>query len=630
MGKLEDLEKELYEKDEEGIRRRMRRRVLFPGSLRKLSPVWQESRPKPQEGPGRFNRTMLKLFLGITGIILIILAATFLFLYLGTRGQEAELVIPDRGPIEAGELVTIPFVFRNVSRTALSEVELTVTLPEGSIFYGAGGDQAAPARIVKKLEDLDPGEEGAVEITARLFGQEGEGKEVQGALLYRPENLRARFSSRVSRIFTIGKVPLALSWEVPEILSPGQEVDVRLRYASNAAQPFPDLWVRLEYPPGFEFVSGDPAPEVADTIWKVGVLEPGKEGAIRIKGRISGEEGELKSLRSELGIFNPLTKEWRSFREATATSKMAVRPLSVQAFMGDSRKGTITPGDQLNFTIRYKNNTQTLLRGVTVKAYLEGGIIETSSLDFRDAVFDFAARALVWGPGTATQLREVEPGQSGEFSFSVKTKSTPVVRGEQDKNQTVRLRSEIQAGVVPAGFSGTDLSGRDTLEFKVRTKVSFSGKTLFRSSPIPNSGSLPPRVGARTDYAVLWEVRNFTSDAQNLEVAAVLPPNVKWNGVFLPRDARVIFDEGSAEVRWSAGDVKAGTGIITPALTLAFQVSVTPAEIDVGKSLVLVTESRLKGKDVFTGEEISEMLSSLTTELSGDPAVLREEWTVVR
>lgn len=630
MGKLEDLEKELYKEDGEEILRRMRRRVLFPRSLHKISPIWQEPLPKLKEESGRPNRTMLKFFLGAMGIILIILGATFLFLYLGTRGQEAELTIRDRGPIEAGEIITIPFAFRNVSRTALKEVELTIILPEGSVFYDAGEDKTAPLRIIRKLEDLDPGAEGTVEITVRLFGQEGEGKEVQGILLYRPENLRARFSSKETKIFTIGRVPLALSWEIPEILSQGQEVEAVLYYTSNAPQPFQDLWVRFEYPPGFEFISGDPAPEVADSIWKIGALEPGKEGTIRLKGRILGEEGELKSFRSELGIFNPLTKEWKSFREATAVSKIAVTPLSVQAFLSGSRKATVTPGDQLNFTLRYKNNTQAVLRGVTARAFLEGEIIDSSSLNFRDGVFDFATRSLVWGPGTAAELREVQPGQSGEFIFSVKTKTIPVVRGEQDKNQTVRLRAEIQTGVVPAGFLGTDLSSRDALEFKVRTKISFSGKVLFRSSPILNSGSLPPMVGAKTDYVVLFEVRNFTNDAQNLEAVAILPPNIKWNGVFLPQASRVVFDQGSSEVRWSAGDVKAGTGIISPALTLAFQVSVIPAEVDVGNSLVLITESRLKGKDAFVGEEIAEILPSLTTELSNDPAVSREEWKVVR
>ena len=630
MGKLEDLEKKLYGEDKEEIHRRMRRRVLFPRSLHKTSPGWQDPLPKPKEESSRPNRTMLRIFLGAMGIIFIILGATFLFLYLGTRGQEAELVIHDRGPIEAGEIITIPFTFRNVSRTALKEVELTIILPEGSVFYDAGENKTAPLRIIRKLEDLNPGAEGMVEITARLFGQEGEGKEVQGILLYRPENLRARFSSKETKIFTIGRVPLALSWEIPEILSRGQEVEARLYYTSSAPQPFRDLWVRFEYPTGFEFISSNPAPEVADSIWKIGALEPGKEGTIRLKGKISGEEGELKSFRSELGIFNPLTKEWRSFREATATSKIAVTLLSIQTFLGGSRKAIITPGDHLNFTLRYKNNTQAVLRGVTARAFLEGEIIDFSSLNFRDAVFDFATRSLVWSQGTAAELREVEPGQSGEFSFSVKTKSIPVVRGEQDKNQTVRLRTEIQTGMAPAGFLGTDLSGRDTLEFKVRTKISFSGKVLFRSSPIPNSGSLPPRVGAKIDYVVLWEVRNFTNDAQNLEAVAILPPNVRWNGVFLPQDGRVVFDQGSGEVRWSVGDVKAGTGIISPALTMAFQVSVIPAEVDVGNFLVLITESRLKGKDAFVGEEITEILPSITTELSNDPAVSLEEWRVVK
>ncbi len=629
MGKLEDLEKELYGKGEEEIRRRMRRRVYFPRSLQKLSSVWREPLKRPQEKIG-LNWPMLKLLLGAAGIIFIILGATFLFLYLGTRGQEAELEIRDRGQISAGELITIPFVFRNISQTALKEVELTIVLPPGSVLYDNSEEQPAPARLIKKIQDLNPGESGTVEITARLFGQEGEGKEIEGTLLYRPENLRARFSSKASKIFTVGIVPLALSWEVPELLSQGQEVEAKVRYTSNAAQPFQDLWVRFEYPPGFEFMAGNPAPEVDKQIWKIGALEPNKEGNIILKGKISGEEGELKSFRSELGVYNPLTKEWKTFREATAVSKIAITPLSVQAFLNNARQGVISPGDQLNFTLRYKNNTEAVLRGVSLQAFLEGEILDTASLSLRDGVFDFTTRSLLWGPGTVSELRELQPGQSGELNFTIKAKNIPVMRSDKDKNQTVRLRAEIKAGVTPAGFSGTDISSRDILEFKVRTKVAFSGKVLFRSSPIPNAGALPPRVGAKTQYVILWEVRNFTNDVQNLEAVAILPPNVKWTDAFLPQNSRVVFDQGSAEVRWSVGDIKAGTGIISPAVTLAFQVEVTPSENDVGKPMVLAAESRLKGKDVFVGEEISQILPPFTTELSGDPAVKREEWLVVK
>ena len=632
MGRLEDLEQNLYDEDEEKIRRRIRRRVLFPRSSRKLPQVWaeKEGAVTAAQGKGKdWNRVFLKFFWGGIGVLAIVLGAVFVFLYLGTRGQEAELEIYSRGPIEAGELVTIPITFRNVSSTLLKEVELTIILPEGTLVEEGGSAKPAPSRIIRKIEDLSPGKEGSTEITAQFLGKEGEVEKVQASLVYRPENLRARFSSKSSKDFLISRVPLALTLEAPEMLSQSQEMKIIVRYNSSSPRPFGNMWLRMVYPPGFQFISSNPKSDpVTPAIWNIGSLNPGQEGSVEIKGRMTGEEGETKSFQGELGVFNPLTREWKTFRESSVGPKIALTPLSVTMLLNGTREIIISPGDSLRLILRYKNNTELPLRNITVRSALEGVLFDLQTLSINQGIFDQNSRAIVWSAATSPELQELAPGEAGELQFEVKTKSRPPVRGEADQNQTVRISTEIKPAFVPSEFTGTDLTGRDYLEAKVRTQVLFAGKSLFRSSPLRTSGPLPPKVGQKTIYTVLWEVRNFTNAVENIQIVGSLPPNVRWEESFSPQDARVTFDSATSEVRWNVGGIKAGIGVNAPALTLAFQISITPSIVDIGQPLTLVSESRLNGKDNFTQEEIRESLPELSTELREDTATQSSEWVV--
>jgi len=630
--KLEKLEKELYKKEDEELSRRMRRRIIFPQTLQRLSTVWEET--KKENGPKEFlkisRRKILKWVFISAGTITLILASLFLFLYLGTRGNEAEVIIHDRGPIESGELITISIVSRNTSSVTLADVELTVILPSGSLVASRGQETPAPSRLIKKIGSIRAGEENITEIPVRIFGAEGEGKEIQAILLYQPENLHARFSSKTSETIRINQVPLGINWEIPEVLSQRQEVGVKIKYTSSASRPFHNMWLRLEYPPGFQFSSGAPKPEFGNEIWKLGTLEGGKEGFVTIKGTVIGEEGEVKSFRGELGVFNPLTKEWRSYRGVSQSSRIAVTPLSVQIELDGTRQEVITPGQDLSFTIRYKNNTEFPLKNISIKVLLQGKIIDLTTLDIQDGVLDFPTRAIVWAPGSAEELKEVAPGEGGEFNFRIKTREGPIVQSIADKNQTVKVSAEILTGLAPQELQGTELASRDVLEFKIKTKISFLAKSLHRFSPLVNSGPLPPKVGSKTFYTVVWEVRNYTNDLRDAEIKAILPPNVQWENNFTPKDTRVSLDFSLGEVRWRVGEIKAGTGVLTPALTLAFQVSLIPSEVETGEAVTLLNESRLTGFDAFIGESREEKHDPLTTELRADSGTSEKDWRVVR
>lgn len=633
MAKLEDLERALYEKSQEAeLKSRMKSRVVFPKFRHRSGPYWQEEKRRtPAEKKSSSVRRLFPFLIGGLGLFFIIGAAAFVFFYIGSKGQEAQIVIPARDSVSAGEIITVPVSFTNTSRGRLTQVELAFLLPSGSLVSQNDGWRLAPQRIIQKIEDLEPGAEKTVEFTGRLFGREGEEKKVEAILLYQPETLRARFSARAVKIITIQGVPVALSWGLPQTVSRGQEMEMTLDYTSHASLPFDHLSVRVEYPPGFTFVSSDPVPSVGDMLWEVGTLDPARDGRIVVRGKITGDEGELKSFRAGIGVFDPGTKEWTPYTEAAGDVRIAVRPLLVEILAEGARDAIVKPGDELRVVVRYKNNTETIIRNVFVKVLLEGDIVDFQTLSIqKGGAFDAATRMIIWNPSTTEDIGSLEPGKEGELGFSIRTRARPAVRTADDKNVTVHIGARIEAATPPEEFQGADLTSQDDVWLKVQSKIIFAGRAVFRSSPIPGEGTLPPQVGKKTVYSVILEVRNFTNDLGDAEIIIPIPPNVKWVNSFSPPEARMFFDAATGRARWSIGEIKAGVGVRTPALAAAFQLALTPAEADVGKAVGLTGAIRFSATDRFTGEKREETISALTTELTQDSLTNFNDWRVVR
>jgi len=243
-------------------------------------------------------------------------------------------------------------------------------------------------------------------------------------------------------------------------------------------------------------------------------------------------------------------------------------------------------------------------------------------------VFDGATRKALWSPASKESLRALDPGAEDDVKFTINTRERPLVKGSQDKHITLRMKAGINAENLPQELAGTDVRSEDAIQFKVSSPILFAAKSVWRASPIVNSGPLPPKVGEKTTYAIVWEIRNFTNDLQNVEIKTALPPNVKWEERIFPAETRMVFDAPSGEVKWRIGEVKAGTGVVSPAFIGAFQVSITPSEIDRKKAVVLSKETRLTGLDSFTGQSIERNVESLSTELAADTPTNRDEWAV--
>ncbi len=639
MGKLEDLEKELYGSNQKDLDKRLGRRFTLPENTNQTPGNWASSAKKPIFRQPSAAPKFIKLFLGAMAVLLIAGGATFLFFYLGNKGGEAEIVIQGRDLLESGEAIKIPITYKNISRVDLKDLEVTVALPTGSRVIEDGIEKVAPPRVSRKIDILTAGQEETMEITARIFGKLGEQKLVEATIVYQPKDLQARFSAKGGKLFTIERVPLAISWDAPEVASSGQEVTLNLRYVSDAKVPFENLSLKVDYPLGFTFISSSRKPDSGNNIWKVGTLAPSTEGTISFRGKMDGLEGDVKVFKSSLGFADEKTQGFNIYGESVKDIKIVSSPLEVRGYVGEGQRDyTVSSGEVLNFTLHYRNNAEIPLRNITLRAYLESGtqseistgnnlpadsgrnLLDYNSLSIRNGgVFDFQTRAIVWSPSNLADLQVIGPGEEGYVSFNIQTRDSFPIRSGSDRNLVLRLRSSAEVADIPQEFSGVRVGSEDRLDLKVKSKVIFAARASFASSPIPNYGLVPPKVGARTSYTIIWEIRNFSNDLLNTEVRTALPANIKWANEVYPGGVRIVYDQGSGEVYWNIGKIPAGTGVTGPALTGAFQIYVVPSESDLGNEITLSNKSILRANDSFTSESVQLEFNSLTTDMEQEP-----------
>jgi hypothetical protein len=165
---------------------------------------------------------------------------------------------------------------------------------------------------------------------------------------------------------------------------------------------------------------------------------------------------------------------------------------------------------------------------------------------------------------------------------------------------------------------------------KISSKIEITQRGYFEDEIFGNSGPLPPEVGKRTTYTVMWHVKNYYSDVKNAKVKAVLPSNVKLTGDIFPEEevSKFSFDSESREIVWVVGDIERGVGISKPGLTIGFQLEFKPNESQKGQVAEIISQARITAEDSWTETTIENLADSIDTTLPDDPSVTEEMGTI--
>jgi len=509
------------------------------------------------------------------------------------------------GPEETQAFEEIEYLvkYKNNGNITLEELEIIFQFPENSL-----PSDGETLTVVKDLEDIYPGEEKTISFKVRLVGKENETSKSEATLRYRPKNLKAFYESKTTFTTKIKSTPLTFEFDIPSKAESGREIQFSLNYFSNADWPLSNLRVKIEYPSGFEFIASQPQ-ALEKTEWDLPILNKAEGGRIEIRGKLTGEIKEQKIFRATLGIWQD--GEFILLKETVRGVEILKSSLSIFQQVNGFSQYIASPGDFLHYEIFFRNIGEGPFQDLFLVVTLEGRAFDYETIKTEFGQFNKGDNSIVWDWRQVPKLRFLGQGDEGKVEFWINLKKDWEQSSIQDKNFT--LKNKIILSQVKEEF-----------ETKINSRLEISQKGFFQDEIFGNSGPLPPKVGESTTYTVIWQAKNYYNDVKNVKIKATLSSGVKLTGRISPENSRLTFDSQSKEIIWELGDLQAGTGNITPAPNVAFQISFTPDFSQRGLIPLLVSQAKIIGEDYWTGGNLEVTSPAIDTALPDDPTVNEE------
>lgn len=636
MRKIEDLERKLYGEatEKEFEERKIGDLYEKKDEKDRKTKSWEEM--EKEEAKIRPKINWLRLIKKTLTVAVILVAVGGAIWYIIRPPQRSFVLKFATGPAvaKAGDFRKIDLVYQNRGGVDIKDAKIYISLPDLAELRSIGGSDFSKEGpyYVFNIGDVIKKREGRLSFDVRFWGAEGQDQTTKARFNYRYSDSSSFYDEEQEFVTKIEGSVFSLKLSGPPNAVDGKQADVFIEYSNDGNADLENMRIQLEYPEGFAFDSSDLAPSISNNTWDLDTLSVGEVGKIRVRGIISGYDGERKKFKAYLGAKQDSTIIKYAAVEYDVSVSTAI--LYVYQTSQNSRDPIIDSGGLIEVRVQYKNMTSFYVSGVVIKVKLIGDLYDLETLNVNYGIYDPIKQELVWEsrgvPGNP--LNHLGPKQEGEVTYSIRTKRT-YANGYGDKNFTVSSVAKIDASGIPASLGGVAVSVDDTLQVKVNTDAKLYQKAYYFPPfpPYQNSGPLPPRVGQTTTYTLVWDLTNTTNDIRDAKVETKLPIHIKWLGQVYPATERVDYDESTGRVVWSPQIIDAGSGYYLPVRHVAFQVSLTPAPSFVGSSPELFSESFFSGQDDFTGKRINLESGGMTTNLKGlgDTEFKEDRWGIV-
>jgi len=234
---------------------------------------------------------------------------------------------------------------------------------------------------------------------------------------------------------------------------------------------------------------------------------------------------------------------------------------------------------------------------------------------------------IIWDKSRNSSLGIIEPGEKGSVSFTFQ--SLPLVENSR-LHQSPNITIEASAGGKRISDVNVpeDITTSVAKKIKIESDLVLAPRAVYHTGPFKNSGPLPPQAEKETTYTIIWTATNSSNKISGAVAKTILPTYVKWLGVVSPENENVSFNEAGGEVVWNIGDIEKGTGFITGAREIVFQISLLPSVSHIGRVPFLTGDTTLTGNDTYTGTTIKDIKKSLSTQLSTDPFFISAQASV--
>lgn len=611
LKKLSRTESGLYKRGAD-FPERIERGKIKGEKVEKPSEYW-----KPSQKDGKGSR-MLKIFLW-SAVVLFSVSVGVIFYFWSSGGNiisSSNIDIEVKAPIQVrgGEVIVFDIFVENKNNMPIELADLIVEFPEGS--FSENGRELLYER--QPIGFISPRGAARKTISAVLFGEENEEKEINVVLEYRLAESNAIFAKNESYTIRIARPPVGVFMDIPAQIDTHEEIDVDVEVVSNSETVMQNLVLMLAYPTGFQFLDSNPVPIKDESVWEIGDVEPGQQRKISVHGIMVGQEEEERAFRAQVGVIN----ENGDFIPYSSTSETLVvkKPALNLALVLDGGDDKIAFSDEkLTAKILWRNNLSEAVRNVRLEAKIRGRALDERTIAIDKGSYRTSDKTIVWTSSDIKEFKEISPGETGEASFTFSVLNPLPVSGINDKDFIITVDGEISGVITTPDDPEYKIVSTVGGKIKVGSRMQIATRALYYVGPFENIGPNPPKVGEETTYTIGWSIGNITNDFSDTKVKASMPSYMRWIGNSTPLEEKISFDENSREIVWDVGDVAAGTGILWPAREIYFQVGLMPGLTHIGEIMELISGATADGRDDFIDRIISDKKEPLTTFLFGDP-----------
>lgn len=624
---ISDIEKKLYQPKEAANLPKLEKSEFDPNAVRKeqssqISAVdlWKEK----QEGLSAESKKGLKYTLLGVGIIIIIAGAIYgVYKYKQTSFNEQNAIINIAGPAEtiSGNFLTYNIKYENNNRAVLTNAVIRIYYPES--FKPENNDNFITDSLTSghfTLGDINGKTSGQVDFKGRIYSPKGVLANIKAELSYIPSVFNSTFIAKNQLSVNALSTPISLEIEAPQSISNGDAINYLISYKNTGAEDFKNIYLKIEYPEGFTFSKADPKNSEANNFWYLGDIAANQEGKITVSGKLEGERNQTRKINVYIGTIEE--GNFISYNEEYWDTKILSSPLVITQTVNGREELIANAGTTLNFVISYKNEGDIGLNDIIVKEELDSTVLDYTTLKTSGGYYDSKEKSIIWKAPDYKQFKNLAAGESGTINFSIKIKEILPINYENDKNFLISSVSKIDSPDIPTPIAMNKIIAGKKVDIKVNSKLVLETKGFYNDKVIPNSGPVPPKVNNDTTYTIHWIAKNVSNDVSEARVESSLPTGVFYTGKISPENADFSYNERTNSIVWNLGKISAGTGIISPAQEVAFQIRVRPSISQQGRNVDVLNESVFSAKDLFTGERLTVKTNKKNNNFSEDISLL--------
>ena len=567
---------------------------------------------------------IIRFFGKLIFLTLLAAAAYFSYHYWFSGGNDLgalEFKISAPETVLAGEEFSYQIEYKNSTKYTLSRLRLELQYPSGFV-YDSSSDDPSSGHHGWDLDDLAPGDSRRLTVTGRIFASADSAQVIFGNLSYLPGDFSSQFKKEFSHSTFVSGPGFRVDLSHSGTAFLNLENEMSLIISEIGDQHLGDFNISFSLPSEASAVVDEAAWAASGMDKKLTVVKSG--GAT---WQISGLERGLTRQEIPLRyIFkkrldNPeirvrLEKKLTDgqsyvFWEKSLKPELVDSDLNLTMLLNGSKGDeAINFGQPLEYSLSYANKGSNTFRDVVIMASVDGEFIDWSSLQDENRG-ELKNRAIIWSKNEIGKLAEIKPGEGGEIKFKLNLRPWR----DEDLGGELTIKAFAQYGVNNSPLKGEE-NKSNTIISRLNSDLKLAEKILyFNEDNFPvGSGPLPPRVGEKTSFKVYWSVTNNIHELSEARAVFSLPDHVSWEGSQNTNVGRLYYDETSRQVVWEIGRLP----VSVYRVDADFNISISPAESDLNKILILSSGSMVSAMDTETKGVVSNKTKPTTTKLEDD------------